>query len=187
MKEPVRRTRYFTPEEAARIIGEAATQERFTVFTVGFATGLRVGELTRMTPMHWRWDQGFVEILDSKKKDPQLVRKVPFLESEGAAVRRFIEAEDISPDQLMFPKSHETYNRWIKQAAKKAQAYWDDKTHNCRFHSWRGTYVRYQKLEKNKGDKWIIQTTGDTLEVLLGYYEDLTIEDMVKIHRVGHR
>lgn len=177
-----RKTRYFTPEEARKIIDRANASSHYA-FLIGFATGIRVGELLAMKPYHWKFDQGFVEIYDSKKSGQ--IRQVPFLEREGRAVKRWLEMLDLKPLDQIFPLSARTYNRWTKDAAKKAGAVWNSETHNCRWHSWRGSYVRYQRNVMGKSDKFLMQATGDSLEVLLGYYEELTVQDMVKIHREG--
>ena len=176
-----RLTRYFSMAEARRLIGRCRRLERRTAMIVGWTTGSRVGEGLTMRLEHWNEARGVVELIDSKK--PGLVRKVPFPVEALVAIQTYADERGLAPRDLLFEVDPKTLTRWVKAQAREAAIEWDRRTENVRWHSWRGTFVRYWVDQPGVREKDLVDWTGDSAETLSRYYLERSERDQVELIR----
>lgn len=165
-----RNTHYFPKEIAEKIIEEEIYLNRKMAFQLGYDTGARAGEIIMVSAEHFK-DDGMMVLWDSKKK---AWKSVPLSEKTIRMVQTFILATKTKGK--FFDVTTKTLNNWLDEAVKKHGLKPDLGT-RIRWHSWRGTFIR---THRNLGDKWLMQVTGDTYQTLLGYYEELTEEDLMR-------
>jgi len=166
------KTHYFSSQEITKIIEGEIFLDRKTAFIIGYDTGARSGEMVKIEVGDFNFEKKQVLLFDSKK---QAYKMVPLSDSTMAAVELYIKTCKIR--RRLFPMHPTTLNNWIKDACKREKITAEKK---IRWHSWRGTFVRHNR---DKGDKWLMQITGDRYDTLLRYYQELTDEDLHKIKR----
>lgn len=168
------KTHYFSSEDVKKIIDNEIFLDRKTAFVVGSDTGARAGEMVKISREHFNFDKNQMLLWDSKK---MAFKVVPLSDDTLTAVKTYIKAVDIRAK--FFDVHPTTLNNWIKWACEKNNIK-PDGGKKIRWHSWRGTFVR---LNRGKGDRWLMQVTGDSYQTLLKYYEELTDDDLGKIKR----
>jgi len=174
-----RPTRYFGEGEVAQLLDVTRRKrERHMALRLGFASGARVGEMRtlRLEDMKEAGGGFIVDLIDSKKRKRRAVPVDPDVVSD---VQGWARDTKLKPRDLLFQVSAMTLNRWIREAAGVASVTWDHERENLRWHSVRGTFIRYHR---DKPMKWLEQVTGDDWETLRTYYTEFSISDLVKIH-----
>lgn len=167
-------THYFSMDAVRRLIEGEAKLARRTAFIIANDTGARVGEMLKISAEHFDYDKLQMLLWDSKKKAWKIV---PLMETSITAVKLYLDATKITG--RLFPVTEKTLNNWLRAACRRGSIV-ADTGRRIRWHSWRGTFVRHNQ---DKGDKWLMQVTGDNISTLLKYYEDMTEDDLGRVKR----
>ncbi len=163
---------YLTQNEIRAILSVLHDEENRLLFLLGLDLGARVSEIADLTWDRINWANKFVTLHDFKKKAWRTCTVSPDA-FELLKTRR--KTVDERKEKLVFPMSHKTFNRRIKEWAKKAGI-----ERRVRWHTLRHTYV---VQARRVGRDWneIAQQTGDTLSTLVQTYGALSIEDRVEM------
>lgn len=168
------KTKYFTKDEMDRIIGAVNNLTQRTAIKLGFATGTRVNELLSIKYEDIDRDRRLIKVFDIKKKN---WRKTPISVEMLNDLKIYCEEKGIRRG-VLFQYHQNSLNNWLKEAVQKAGIEVLNNQEKVRWHSLRGSFVRYHS---RKPMKWLMQTTGDTAKTLLEYYSEYSDEDLVRI------
>ena len=136
-------------------------------------TGLRVTEVVNTEIVHIDWDNFRTYTYDFKKDKWRNVYWPEFVKAQLKQWLKQRQIEDIK-DKKLFPFSEKTANRILKKWCKKIGFPYAKLVGS---HWLRHTYIRLsQKAGRNI--KSVQQNTGDTIETILGWYSDLSKEDL---------
>lgn len=165
-----RKTHYFSKDESLRLIENECFLERKLAFQFGYDTGARAGEIVKISAEHIRAQD--MTLWDSKKSDWKIV---PLSVKTMTMLAMYLNQTKIRAK--LFDITTKTLNNWIHDACTREHITADLGT-RIRWHSWRGTFVREHR---DLGDKWLMQTTGDSYQTLLEYYQELSNADLVRM------
>lgn len=169
------KTHYFTKEEVDCLIDGETYLNRKTAFQIAYDAGARAGEIIKVSAEHLEFGKGQMIMWDSKKKSWKIT---PLSDETINLVNMYLRASKIKT--RLFSVTTVTLNNWLSDACIRCEVE-SDPGLSIRWHSWRGTFIRHNS---DKGYKWLMQVTGDSLQTILSYYSELTDEDLRKI-KVG--
>ena len=162
--------KYLTQNEIHAILAVLHEEQNRLMFFLGLDLGARVSEIAGLRWDCINWTNKFITIWDEKKDKG---RTCTISQGTWELLKTRRKLIDERKDKLVFPISHKTFNRRIKEWAKKAGI-----ERRVRWHTLRHTYVIQSR---RAGRDWneISQQTGDTLATLVHAYGSLSIEDRV--------
>jgi len=149
------------------------------MFILGLDLGTRVSEIAGLRWDTINWANQFITVWDEKK---DLWRTCTVSPDSWELLKKRRDATDKRGEKLVFPYSHKTFNRRIKEWAKKAGVERTKPGQHAsaiRWHFLRHTHV---VQARRAGRDWneIAQQTGDTLATLVTTYGNLSLEDRIE-------
>ncbi len=168
--------KYLSEEELQRLLNTIGDLEDKTLIVFSLETGLRRSEIVTIRTADIDFERQTVKVFDEKKDE---WRQVVFPQYVGTQLRMYLKArKQRSP--LLFPFSHRTANRKLQRWCAAAGIRLDSKGRTqVSFHWLRHTFIRRSKMA-GRDIKVVQQNTGDTIETILKYYRDLSIEDRIR-------
>ena len=119
LQEPTGRTRYLDAAELGRVLTAAADAGplMYAAVVTSIATGMRQGELLRLTWADVDGDRQLMRLLVTKNKTPRSVH----LPASAVAAINAIRAEEAKPEAAVFPISKQALmNRWQRVSVDEA-------------------------------------------------------------------
>ncbi len=169
------KTFYFTREQRDALLSGVDNLTHKAALELGFATGCRVGEITTIRLEDVKFDRGWVLVPDSKKR---VKRVVPVSKRVLNVVKMYVEERGLKPLDRLFPYSNVTMNNWLRKYASKTGIEPGKEEGNLRWHSVRGSFIRWHQ---DLPVKAMEQVTGDKYETLNEYYMDYRPEDLKRL------
>jgi len=167
--------KYLTEEEIKKLIQSIEILEDKTLILFTLETGLRRSEVVNIYTSNLEFKRQVVQVFDDKKDE---WRSIVYPNYVGSQVKMYLNNREES-SQFLFPFCGKTANRKLKKWAKKADIRTNDMGQtDVSFHWLRHTYIRRSK-KVGRDIKVVQQNTGDTIETVLKYYRDLSIEDRI--------
>lgn len=167
--------KYLTEEEIKDLLTIINRIEDRTLVLFTLETGLRRSEVVGIQTANIDYDRQTVEIYDEKKDEWRIVIFPSYV---GTKIRMYLNSRDVKSRQL-FPFCGRTANRRFKKWCKRAKIRLTENGNTLvTFHWLRHTFIRRSK-SAGRDIKVVQKNTGDTLETILRYYRDLSVEDAV--------
>ncbi|HLB43720.1 MAG TPA: site-specific integrase [Gammaproteobacteria bacterium] len=136
-------------------------------------TGLRVSDVLGTEIVHIDWPNCRTYTYDFKKDK---WRYIYWPQKVGAILKQWLKQrqnENIK-DKKLFPFTSKTANRILKYWCKQINFQFTDQVSS---HWLRHTFIRFSR-KAGRDIKAVQQNTGDTINTLLDWYSDLSMEDM---------
>jgi len=163
--------KYLTQNEIRSILSVLHGEENRLMFILGLDLGTRVSEIASLRWDCINWSNRFITVWDEKK---DVWRSCTVSPDSWELLKKRKDSTDMRGQKLVFPISHKTFNRRIKEWAEKAGI-----ERRVRWHTLRHTHV---VQARRAGRDWneISQQTGDTLATLVQTYGNLSLEDRIE-------
>jgi len=151
--------------------------EARTLIEFALETGLRASDVTGILTSNIEFEHQYIKIWDEKK---DTWRNIVFPKSTGNLIKMYLKARKQNGPGL-FPYSEKTLRRRLQDYCRKAGIRKVKKKTGTAvgWHWLRHTFIRRSQMA-GRDIKVVQQNTGDTIETILKYYRDLSIEDRVK-------
>lgn len=167
--------KYLSREEIRKLLNVIDDLEDRALVLFALETGLRRSEIVTIQTSNIDFERQVVQVYDEKKDQ---WRTVIFPRYIAAQLNMYLKARS-HKSPLLFPFSSRTANRKLKRWCNRAQIRLDSSNlTSVTFHWLRHTFIRRSKMA-GRDIKIVQQNTGDTIETILKYYRDLSIEDRV--------
>jgi integrase len=168
--------KYLTEEEIKRLLDLIDDVEDKTLILFALETGLRRSEIVSIQTANIDYERQVLQVYDQKKDQ---WRSVVFPRYVGSYLKMYLRARQ-RRSPLLFPFSARTANRKLKRWCQTADIRLDAHGQTMvSFHWLRHTFIRRSKMA-GRNIKVVQQNTGDTVETILKYYRDLSIEDRAR-------
>ena len=166
----------YIPEEWLKKLYQSIDNVRDKTYIMYHAeTGLRVTEVVNTEIVHVDWENFRTYTYDFKKDKWRFIYFPEFVKAQLKQWLKQRQIEEIK-DKKLFPFTEKTANRILKKWCKEIDFPYANVVGS---HWLRHTFIRLsQKTGRNI--KAVQQNTGDTIETILGWYSDLSREDMKK-------
>jgi integrase len=168
--------KYLSEEELQRLLTTIDDLKDKTLIVFALETGLRRSEIVTIRTADIDFERQTVKVFDEKKDEWRLV---VFPQYVGTQLRMYLKARK-RRSAYLFPFSHRTANRKLQRWCQAAKIRLDPQGRTqVSFHWLRHTFIRRSKMV-GRDIKVVQQNTGDTIETILKYYRDLSIEDRIR-------
>ena len=149
-----------TREEIEKLLNQVGNLQDYTLFFIGFYTGMRVSEVVSIEDLSLNPGESTIHIWDEKKN---LYRDVYVPQVVFSVARRYIGSMSERKDPRIFPFTAKTAERKIE--------YWTAKVlgKTKSWHSVRHTYISLSR-ELELPMEIVIANTGDSPATILKYY-----------------
>jgi len=167
--------KYLNEEELKKLITSISDLTDKTLILFTLETGLRRSEVVAIHTSNLDLESQTVQIFDFKKDEWRIAVYPKYISSQ---IHMYLDAR-ASTSPLLFPFSSRTANRRLKRWCQYAGIRLQNNGESIvSFHWLRHTFIRRSKMA-GRDIKVVQQNTGDTIETILKYYRNLSLEDRV--------
>ena len=167
--------KYLSTEEIRRLVDTIDDLEDKVLILLALETGLRRSEVVTIQTSNLDFERQTAKVYDYKKDE---WRNVVYPMSMKSNLRMYLQSRR-HKSPLLFPFSAKTANRKLKRWCTTAGIRIGPNGGTVvSFHWLRHTFIRRSKMV-GRDIKVVQQNTGDTIETILKYYRNLSIEDRI--------
>jgi integrase len=170
--------KYLFDDELKKLFNVIDNIEDRAVIEFGLETGLRASDITGILTSNIDFEHQYIKVWDEKK---DTWRTVVFPKTTGNILKMYLNARKKN-GQKLFPYSEKTLQRKLQEYCRQAKIRVLKKRKTGTSVGWhwlRHTFIRRSQMF-GRDIKLVQQNTGDTIETILKYYRDLSIEDRIK-------
>jgi len=169
--------KYLFEDEIKKLFDVIDDIEVKALIEFGLETGLRASDITGIQTSNIDYDHQYIKVWDEKK---DAWRNIVFPKSTGNLIKMYLKARKKN-GPILFPYSEKTLQRRLQDYCRQAGIRKVKKKTGTAvgWHWLRHTFIRRSQMF-GRDIKLVQQNTGDTIETILKYYRDLSIEDRVK-------
>ena len=165
--------KYLSEDELVRLLASIEDLEDKSLVLFGLETGLRRSEVVSILTSNIDFTRQLAQVYDEKKDH---WRDVVFPRYIGSHLRMYLNIRTRKSARL-FPFSSRTANRKLRKWCERAEVRLNASGRSMvTFHWLRHTFIRRSKMV-GRDIKLVQQNTGDTVETILRYYRELSVED----------
>lgn len=176
-QKPDNSQKYLFDDEIKKLLDVIENIEDRALIEFALETGLRASDITGIITSNIDFAHQFIKVWDEKKDN---WRNIVFPKNIGTLLKMYLNARKIKSPKL-FPYSEKTLQRALQNYCRLAKL----RTAKLKtgtligWHWLRHTFIRRSQMF-NRDIKLVQQNTGDTIETILKYYRDLSIEDRIR-------
>ena len=170
--------KYLFDDEIKSLLDSIENIEDRAAIEFGLETGLRASDVVGIITSNIDFEHQYIKVWDEKKDQ---WRTVVFPKTTGNILKMYLNARKKN-GQKLFPCSEKTLQRKLQDYCRKAKIRTIKKSQTGTFVGWhwlRHTFIRRSQMF-GRDIKLVQQNTGDTIETILKYYRDLSIEDRIR-------
>ena len=176
-KKPENSPKYLFDDEIKKLLDSIEKIEDRAVIEFGLETGLRASDIVGIITSNIDFEHQFIKVWYEKKDN---WRNIVFPKTTGNILKMYLNARKTKSPKL-FPCSEKTLQRTLQNYCRLAKLR-PAKLKTGTLIGWhwlRHTFIRRSQMF-NRDIKLVQQNTGDTIETILKYYRDLSIEDRIR-------